>query len=888
MKLIDLYIGPNTTLLTPNRRLSAALLKQFYASQCKKNKTSWKSLDILPLQSWLQRLWKEATTKRISAAPLLLSTNQEIILWEEILRQSPENDYLLQLTATAELAKSAWELLKLWQVNINDDSLQLTEDGLVFQQWSLKFQKTCKKNNWIDIHSLPEVVSEHLKNQDITPPQKIIMLGFTEISPVHKNLLTTCQALGTEIIYHTEPLNTMSRVKKIGLTDEETEIRIMARWAKATYDAACDKRPYLIGCVIPRLESLRNSVLQIFSETFAENNTFTLDPTLLPFNISAGKSLASFPIIHTALQLLRLNEEHIPIETISSILRSPFLGEGEMEQLRRAYFESRLRSANVTLISLKKLIAPNEAYSLPAVCPALAKRIKNYLQFFQTFKKNQPISEWIKSFISLLTQLGWPGERSLNSEEYQVTQRWLELLTEYSTFDHILQPVKYVTALNYLAQLSAKTIFQPQTPETPIQILGVLEAVDLPFEHLWVMGFDDSNWPAAPKPNPLIPQRLQKKLQMPHATVERELTFSKQLTSQLKQTATHIIFSYPEKNEDADLRPSSLLNEIEETTLPLLSLAQFETPAQKVFAEQQLELLDDEVAPAITNAEDVRGGTHIFKQQAACPFKAFSELRLHARRLETPTIGLRAIDRGNIVHKALELIWQTVKDSDGLKNLSPIELDNIIHMHAEKAIHNTLAITSDEGFSNQRYLLLELQRLKKLLIDWLKIESQRPDFKVILQEHEINDTIGDIPIKLRVDRIDELSDGTHVIIDYKTGKHNQIKDWFGERPDEPQLPLYCILNEKTASIAFGQVHPDEMGLIGISHRNINIKSIKTLAETNYPKVKLWNLQLEEWKKTLENLGNDFKQGIAHIDPKDINQTCSTCKLQTFCRIHEKI
>ncbi len=91
------------------------------------------------------------------------------------------------------------------------------------------------------------------------------------------------------------------------------------------------------------------------------------------------------------------------------------------------------------------------------------------------------------------------------------------------------------TALEQLSQLTFNTIFQPQTPETPIQILGALEAAELPFKHLWVMQMDDSLWPSAPKPNPLLPSRLQKKYQMPHAAAERELFYCKKLTEQFKK-----------------------------------------------------------------------------------------------------------------------------------------------------------------------------------------------------------------------------------------------------------------------------------------------------------------------------------------------------------------
>src|SRR3990167_2126032 len=340
-----------------------------------------------------------------------------------------------------------------------------------------------------------------------------MLIGFTELSPQHQHLFNLCQQAGSEIIQQNELQKPARSINKIGLPDKNTEIYNMARWAKTIYDTYDKKTPYLIGCVVPELETLRDSIWRIFAETFTENNTITRDPALLPFNISAGKNLIAFPIIHTALQLLKLYEENIPIETISHLLRSQFLGKAEQEQLSRAYFDSQLRTANLTTISLNKLLLPNKLYNLEATCQALARQLKNYFQYINHLPTTLHFSAWSKKIIDLLTLLGWPGERSLNSEEYQVTQRWLDLFTEFNALEHILAPQTFSRALYYLTQLSMQTVFQPQTPEAPIQIVGVLEAIGLPFEHAWIMGFDDANWPAAPKPHPLIPTRLQKKLQ---------------------------------------------------------------------------------------------------------------------------------------------------------------------------------------------------------------------------------------------------------------------------------------------------------------------------------------------------------------------------------------
>ncbi len=380
-------ITSSTTLLTPNRRLAATLLNQFNQFQMTQGKKTWETIDILPLQSWLQRLWNRFAAEEISNLPLLLNPNQKSVLWETILRQSPLNDLLLQIKETAEVAESAYELLKLWEINLNDPALSLTEDGKILQEWSKQFEKTCRKNNWIDNTSLVQLIKDNIISK-IKLPDQIVLVGFTEIAPSHLNLFHLCEEHGTKIIHYNANKPAKS-IKKINLQNEETEIRTMARWAKSTFEMTQEKKPYLIGCVVPRLETLRDSVLKIFSETFSEET--------LPFNISAGKSLLSFPVVHTAIELLKLTQENISLETFSYLLKSPFLGAAEKERIKRSHIENRLKNANVTSISLKKLALTD--------APLLAKRIQRFLDYFLEKLKRKAIHEHLGKTLSCLVKI---------------------------------------------------------------------------------------------------------------------------------------------------------------------------------------------------------------------------------------------------------------------------------------------------------------------------------------------------------------------------------------------------------------------------------------------------------------------------------------------------
>jgi ATP-dependent helicase/nuclease subunit B len=861
----------NTIIITPNRRLSPTLLKQYNQFQLAQNHTCWETLIVLPITTWIEQLWQQYCASTLQIPPLILTNQQEHILWEEILQASPTHATLLQLAETADLAKSAWGLLKQWRVDPNQPDFLRNEDSKAFQVWAQLFQKKCQENNWLDTYSLFDLICEQLSQKKLTLPQQLIFTGFTEYTPQQQFLFSICASLNIKIT-HTSPSIPSEKhlLQRLGLPDEEAEIYSMARWAKSLYQQS---NHYRIGCIVPHLEKSRDKILHTFATVFSDEHTLTLDPTTLPFNLSAGKSLTSYSIIHSALLLLNLFTQSFTKEDIQHLLHSPFLGDAENERIKRAHFDNYCRKKNITC----------DFNHLEKLCPKLAKRIADLRNYQSTLNELYTLSQWTTIFVDQLTILGWPGERSVNSQEYQVIQRWLALLNEYQSCDFLLQRQTYHQALHYLNRVATKTIFQIQSPEAPIQILGLLEAAEIPFDYLWLMGLNDATWPPAAKPNPFIPQRLQKTLNMPHASAERELIYSKQLTQQLKNSSPYCIFSYPLKNADNELRPSALITHIKEISYEELILSSLTLPANILFQSKDLEFLQDEQALPIMQNEKIRGGTTLLKLQAACPFRAFAEMRLHAQPEEPQRLGLRPQDRGSIVHKALERIWHTLQNSHQLTQMDPPELLSLIQKCATDAIETITHKKTNET----RYLSLELQRLKTLLLDWLHQEKQRSPFKVIAQEQEYQTTIGNIPLTIRIDRIDELEDGSHFIIDYKTGKNNHIKHWFSQRPEEPQLPLYCLVNpDSTVGIAFAEIHPDQLSFKGISKKEMDISAIIPISKVEYANQRTWEDQQQEWQKDLNTLSNDFYQGNAAVNPKQ-QESCQYCQLQPLCRIYEK-
>jgi probable DNA repair protein len=426
--------------------------------------------------------------------------------------------------------------------------------------------------------------------------------------------------------------------------------------------------------------------------------------------------------------------------------------------------------------------------------------------------------------------------------------------------------MSFGSALARLRRLCADTLFQPETPDAPIQVLGVLESVGLEFDALWVSGLTDDAWPLHAKPNPFIPPALQKKAGIPEASAEATLERGKRITEGWLGAAAEVVVSYPVREEDRELIGSPLISGVSS----LLETPETRTYARYrdvIFSARRQEAVEDGQAPALAT-KIPKGGTRILSDQAACPFRAFARHRLGAEALEEPVEGLDARARGLLLHTLMKELWTDLKDSTGLQgNVEPA---------IERAAKAAVAEAKLEG----PFAALEEKRLAKLAREWLEVERQREPFEVVAMEEKRKLTVSSLELNGRIDRMDKLEAGGHALIDYKTGKPSP-NEWLGERPDDPQLPLYALnAKEDISAVAFAKLRTGEMRYMGFSDREELIPSVKPAKD--------WKALFAGWKKELETLGSGFASGDARVDPKQLLHTCRYCDLQPLCRVYERV
>jgi probable DNA repair protein len=633
------------------------------------------------------------------------------------------------------------------------------------------------------------------------------------------------------------------------------ELESAARWARTRLEQGSAR----IGVVVPELQRRRKEVVRVFSRVMQPGyNLPELEKAALPFNVSLGQPLADYPLVAAALDLIRFCVREIEFAVASRLIRSPFLGGAESEMARRARLDARLRRTIDASVTLPKLIA------LVADCPALRALLEAVLSLAKEPVDQTP-SGWARRFSALLDAAGFPGARVLDSDEFQTRAKLHEVLSEFSTLQKISRAMTFEEAVAALQRLCNDTLFQPESAEAPIQVLGILESAGLRFDCLWVSGLTDEAWPLAARANPFLPIALQKKAGIPEASAEGSLELDRRLTAEWKVAAQEVVFSHAQKEADHNLAPSPLILDVAQGEI---ALPDFPCYRDVLFAQRSLESISDDVAPRVIE-KAVRGGTRVLADQAACPFRAFARWRLHAEALDEPAPGLDARDRGRLLHCLMKNIWTDLKSSRNL------------HGDLEPVIARAAAAAVDEIGIKGRFAELERARLARLAREWLELEKTRSDFEISALEEKRTIAVAGLEFGGRIDRMDKLAAGGHALIDYKTGNVVSPKQWDPPRPDEPQLPLYAVsAKEDIAAVAFARVRPGGMKYMGFSRAEHAIPNVKPARD--------WNGLLALWRKEAESLGAAFAAGDARVDPKDALATCRLCDLQTLCRVYEKL
>ncbi len=854
--------------LTANQRAARTLRFAFDRAQREAGQTRWNAPSILPLQTWLESLWPQLLLDGAEAR-LLLNSTQQHALWREIIAADPDLSSLRSVDALAELAARAWRLLHLHGGSLEDAEFQTSTDTRTFGRWARQFSQLCGRQLLLTSAELPSALRAALTRGDLSLTHAALLLvDFDHHPPAHRSLFEALRKAGLTVD-ETETSVARTSGSLHVAAEPRQELQAAGDWARQHLEANPTAR---VAIVVPELAVFKGILERVFNErlTSASQPIHEAVPPL--FEFSLGQPLAETGPGAVALDLLAWSLGPLSLERISHLLLSPFLTRPDELDAAARFDAYDLRTAPLLRpeLSLDHTLA---LLSRSVVAPELLRHLRAAKQESVPASLEQPYAAHAERFATLLDAAGWTRAVPADSIVAQIRRRWESALDELATLDFRQNASRPTAseALEALTRIARQAIFAPHSRRAPVQILGPLELGGLPFDALWFLSADDRTWPARPTPHPLLPQRLQRHLDMPGANAADDDRRARALTRRIAHSAPEVVFSYAERAEDSDRQPSPLLRELGLAPAIIASPLPDPPPAPYLYIPERSEL------PALPDAT-LRGGERVLKDQAACGFRAFAEHRLWSTELPTRDPGLDPRDRGSLVHRILETFWAELHDQASLRALPPAER----HALLDQAIDQALERPGRQVRSawDSAYLDVERERLRLLLRPWLDVELERPAFRVQQQEQRLSDiSLGGVRLNLRVDRVDDTQAGP-LILDYKTGSATP-SDWLTDRPDAPQLPLYAVFNstETLGGVAFAMLRAgNDLCMKGFSDHPSAVLSKparmpQTLAE-----------QREEWLRVLTQLASAFATGDTRVEPKAYPKTCQYCAQRILCRL----
>jgi len=868
----------NATVIAVSSQLASWLLYSRNNALAALGTKAWDTPVIATFEAWLKKLWDSSWPSKY-----VVSRTQSLKLWETIietdLRLSKTN--LLQLEGLAQSSAKAYENIKLYNIPTDPDSFAASLESETFLKWFKEYEEKLENLDALDPSELCNLVRSGMEEGQIPLPQHpLIFAGFFEFNPALKGLIEYLSDKGTLIKKNKEVSDdaTPAPTQIFESKSIREECQLCAQYIKKYYEPGMT-----FGIILCDTTKYSEPLSKELTAELSPRYTFPWLDEETPFNFESSASLSREPIIQQALSILS-SGTNISLETFTEFLHSPFYTGFANEQEPRRKIDREFHREKRLRIDLSR----SDAF--PSSLPVLKKNLKNWFLFVKDIEPRPP-SVWARAFSQSLRRLGWPnGDNATTFRTTLVYEAWTECLDALASLDHILGSQTKQQACTTLKRFVDRKSFQAQRKNKPIQVIDFINSAGMQFDRVWVLGANADALPAPTSKNPFIPLNVQKKLQLPHSTPEWELTQTQNLLSQLRTQSKSIVFSYPLWDKDIAVRKSPLLNKYSNKIEKHASLKP-DKPDDPSKTENFLESFEENIEIPVSPKEIAfkrkswsRSGYRLIKNQSNCPFRAFAAHRLDLDLISVPETDFEESERGILVHNALESVWNELKNFSQLRNhLENGQLKDLIKNKVDQVSEKINDSLKDQS----RFVELEKKRVVALIEQWLKSEGLRENFEIFGLEYAETIQLAGLDLNVRVDRIDRLSDGSQFIIDYKTGTVN-TSDWFQERIQEPQLPLYAI-KLRPAGIAYARVIKDPK-TVNFSYlaKDPSIPDLPN-APTSYEKktdISEWEHLLNYWEGCLSSLATNFLNGKTEIDPFRPGATCKNCGYQSLCRIAE--
>jgi ATP-dependent helicase/nuclease subunit B len=853
---ISSAVGEGVTVITATQRLARHLVSE--SAQYRSPVSRFPK--ILSLEAWLRQEWRQQAETSEPLIRLLVSSEIEA-LWREVISQyeSQTNTFsLLQPEAAAALAARCRASLKDHRIPVASEQVRRAfaseSDTACFLKWLDRLDIRLKHEGWVMPEDLPELIANDKRAQDSE------VWFLSEEAPVPSVESALSNRFKVVRWFHSASLD--DGISTTAYPTRDAEIAAAAKWGFCQHE---EGRVSVI--VLADYQRDRPLLEHELRELFGSSDQ---EFTALPVNFSRGIELGKVPMFRDALLLLRLIVQDLDRAEVSALLRSPFFGWPDTERNDKGAVIARLFNSKRRVFELRHLlealgkVVPNSpleaALSVARVDRLSSLRLSAW--------------EWRDRISSLLQTAGWPSASGLDSVEYQQLELVDGLFDEIEAYSLDNDPYPLTLFVSRLRSVLSEKLFQPQTDVGKLQVMGLADTTGLSFETIRLVGATSESLPSNPGLLTFIPWEICRSYQISKIDEEAHYTVAARLIGQLS-SAGAVSCTYHRVSDGTAKLPSRFCDagcdeaptEVREDRDVIVSF----------------ESVDDSLGLVTSLPNQQAGGVSLLEQQASCPLKAHLHHKLGIKPLEGEAEGLTPGERGGVLHEALKHLFSSLENSDQIKALTAADREVLIEAAADAASRGLKASVRERvGLST---LDLERQRLNGILATWLDLESKRDtSFTVELSEEPLEWECGGLSLSLKVDRVDRLSTGQRIVIDYKSSGGQTATDWSQSPLKSPQLPCYSQVIANVETIAIGQVSVNEPSYltlgaeIGLDDADKRSKKAMDRAGVS----ELSGLK-EQWLADLTSLVSAFVEGRATPTPSP--SACRYCHYTAICRAH---
>jgi probable DNA repair protein len=722
------------------------------AAQIAGRAAAWATPPLATYAAWLDSLWTDHGDDR--GEPL--TVGQSAALWRRVLAESSESAELIGQAGAAEWAADAWQLLYRW--GLDPAAQHAYPEQLDYRaclRWCRSYRERLEAHGWIDRAELEAV----LATRTLGGVGRYVAADLVEPYPTRTALFAQLSAHGRGMTATTAPAVAATR-RSARLADSTDELRAAFAWAARRL---AEQPAARVAIVVPDGARRHGEIERLVATAMGD------DPR--PVASNEGRALGAEPAVGAALDALTLLAPRASYAAFGRWLRNSFFAAAAPESFARAKLDRQLRTELVSQLPFATAYRCGLKERLEAQAPQSGAALAAALATLGAGGRAVP-SRWAHLFTRMLAAMGWqpPAARA-------TLLGWHGSLDELARLTPILGDVTVDAALAELERILGRpgpTVL----PVSGVHVLGRIADVGPGYAGAWVTGLTDAAWPEPPHGNPLVPLAVQREHAMPYCSPRDAEERSARAFDRLVQRVPELVVSWPARVYDYETEPSPAIRD-----WPLLTAAELDglaatRPSSGAVARETV----TDAAPPLAGT-DLPGGTGGLGRQARCPLRAFCQDRLDARELEPLRFGLSARLRGIATHRAAELLLGDLPPQSALA-----EREGTVGASAERALARS--------FGRARAPLAELftleaEQLERVLIALLRAEAARAPFRVLAVEQRSEGTLGRWTLRARVDRIDELADGSIAIVDYKTSERATSSDWFSPRLRDAQVPFYA-------------------------------------------------------------------------------------------------